>query len=89
VHGAILGISLCGYLYLTLAKMLCLSYYCLCFLFNKIREQEDRTGSAWKWGKPVGGGGGGPMYTHLSKCRTIKKLIETFHCQVQPGIVLP
>jgi hypothetical protein len=38
---AMLGISL--------AKTLCLSYYCLCFLFNKTGE-EGRTGSAWKQG---------------------------------------
>jgi hypothetical protein len=44
-----LGISLYSYLYLKLAKMLCLSYYLLCFLFNKIGE-EGRTGSAWKQG---------------------------------------
>jgi hypothetical protein len=30
-----------------LAKMLCLSYYCLYSLFNKIRG-KGRTGSAWK-----------------------------------------
>jgi hypothetical protein len=33
--------------------MLCLSYYCLCLLFNKIGK-EGRTGSVWKpgmWGK--------------------------------------
>jgi hypothetical protein len=30
-----------------LAKMLCLSYYCLSLLFNKIRA-KGRTGSAWK-----------------------------------------
>jgi hypothetical protein len=51
---AMLGISLCSYLYLKLAKMLCFSYYLLCFLFNKIREQEGRTGSAQKqevWGR--------------------------------------
>jgi hypothetical protein len=46
---AMLGISLYSYLYLQLAKMLCLSYYFLCFLFNKIGE-EGRTGSAWKQG---------------------------------------
>jgi hypothetical protein len=40
------GISLYSYLYLKLAKILCLSYYLLCFLFNKIGEQEDGTGSA-------------------------------------------
>jgi hypothetical protein len=34
------GISLYSYLYLKLAKTLRLSYYLLCFLFNKIREQE-------------------------------------------------
>jgi hypothetical protein len=46
---AMLGISPYNYLYLKLAKMLCLSYYLLCFLFNKIGE-EGRTGSAWKQG---------------------------------------
>jgi hypothetical protein len=35
-----LGISLYSYLYLKLAKMQCLSYYLLCFLFNKIGEQR-------------------------------------------------
>jgi hypothetical protein len=44
---AMLGISLYSYPYLKLAKMLCLSYYCLCLLINKIGE-EGRTGSAWK-----------------------------------------
>jgi hypothetical protein len=43
---AMLGISLDSYLYLKLAKTLYLSYYLLCFLFNKIREQEGGTGSA-------------------------------------------
>jgi hypothetical protein len=42
-----LGISLYSYPYLKLAKMLCLFYYCLCLLVNKIGE-EGRTGSAWK-----------------------------------------
>jgi hypothetical protein len=50
---AMLGISLYSYSYLKLAKTLCLSYCCLCFLF-KIGE-EGRTGSAWKQG--VGGKG--------------------------------
>jgi hypothetical protein len=45
---ATLGISLCSYLYPKLAKTLCLSYYLLCFLFNKIREQKGGTGSALK-----------------------------------------
>jgi hypothetical protein len=30
-----LGISLYSYLYFNLAKMIHLSYYCLCLLFNK------------------------------------------------------
>jgi hypothetical protein len=42
---AMLEISLYSYLYLKLAKMLYLSYYCLCLLFNKIGE-ESRTSSA-------------------------------------------
>jgi hypothetical protein len=46
---AMLGISLYSYPYLKLEKMLCLSYYCLCLLFNKI-EEEGRTGSACKRG---------------------------------------
>jgi hypothetical protein len=46
---AILGFSLYSYPYVKLAKILCLSYYCLYLLFNKIGE-EDRTGSAWKRG---------------------------------------
>jgi hypothetical protein len=47
---AILGISLCSYIYLKLAEMICFSYYLLCFLVNKIREQVGGTGSAWKQG---------------------------------------
>jgi hypothetical protein len=35
----ILGISLYSYLYPILAKTICFSYYLLCFLFNKIREE--------------------------------------------------
>jgi hypothetical protein len=49
---AMLGISLYSYLYLKIAKTLCLSYYLFCFLFNNIGEQEGGTGSAWN----VGGG---------------------------------
>jgi hypothetical protein len=52
---AMLGTSLYSYLYIKLAKMLYLSYYLLCFLFNKIGEQESRTGSAWKWRLRRGG----------------------------------
>jgi hypothetical protein len=42
-----IGICLYSYLYLKLARILCLSYYLLHFLFSKIGE-EGRTGSAWK-----------------------------------------
>jgi hypothetical protein len=47
---AMLGIPLYSYPYLKLAKTQCLSYYLLCFLFNKIREQEGRICSARKRG---------------------------------------
>jgi hypothetical protein len=40
------GISLYSYLCLKLVKTLCLSYYFLSFLFNKIKEQED--GTKWR-----------------------------------------
>jgi hypothetical protein len=61
---ATLVISLYSYLYLTLAKMLCLSYYLLHFLINKIEEQEGGTGSAWKQGVGcVWGGGPNNVYT--------------------------
>jgi hypothetical protein len=39
--------------------MLCLSYYLLGFLFDKIRKQ-GRTSSAWKWS-----GEAQTMYTHV------------------------
>jgi hypothetical protein len=67
------GISLYNYLNLKLAKMLCFSYYLLCFFFNKIGEQEGRTGSAQRWGS---GGGTGEvaqiMYILVSKCKNDK-----------------
>jgi hypothetical protein len=69
---AMLGTSLYSYLYLKLAKTVCLSYYFLCFLFNKIGEQEVGRGSAWKW---VGRGQGSvaqTMYVHVSKCKNDK-----------------
>jgi hypothetical protein len=52
---ATLGISLYSYLYPKLAKTICLSYYLLCFLFNKIGK-EGGTGSLWK--QEVGGAEG-------------------------------
>jgi hypothetical protein len=52
--------------------MLTLSYYFLCFLFNKIREQEGGTGTVgsreWgQWGRR--GKVAQKMYTHVSKCK--------------------
>jgi hypothetical protein len=57
---AMLRISLYSYLYLKLAKMLCLFYYLLSFLFNKIGE---------KVGEKVAR----TMYTHVSKCKNNKR----------------
>jgi hypothetical protein len=75
---AMLGISLYIYLYPKLAKTLCLSYYLLCFLFNKMGEREGRTGSAQKWG--VGKGEvAQTMYTHVSKCKNDKKKKKAAH----------
>jgi hypothetical protein len=62
---AILGISLYSYIYLKLAKMLCLSYYLSCFLFNKIGEQEGKQflpgRGAWDVAQT--------MHIHVSKCK--------------------
>jgi hypothetical protein len=66
---AMLGISLYSYLYLKLAKMPCLSYYLLCFLFNKTGEQDGGIGSSQKWGC---GETTQTMYTHVSKCKNGK-----------------
>jgi hypothetical protein len=66
---AMLGISLNTHLYLKPAKTLCLSYYLLCFPFNKTGEEEGRTGSAQKPGREVGWQ---IMYTHVSKCKNDK-----------------
>jgi hypothetical protein len=69
---AALGISPYSYLYLKLAKMQCLSYYLLCFLFNKTGEQEIRISSAQQqgWGTLGGKGeerGGGPNNVYTCK----------------------
>jgi hypothetical protein len=66
-----LGIFLYSYLYPKLTKTICLSYYHLCFLFNKIRE-KGRTRSAWKQELGVRWEGGSTMYTHVSKCKNNK-----------------
>jgi hypothetical protein len=61
---AMLGISLYSYLYLQLAKMLCLSYYLLCFLFNKIRYKRwNRFCPAERGGEGKEGGGPNNVYT--------------------------
>jgi hypothetical protein len=65
-----LGISLDSYLYLKLAKILCLSYYLLYFLFNKIRE-EGKRGSAWKrggWGSVREWEAGGEIAQTMYAC---------------------
>jgi hypothetical protein len=67
---AMLGISLHSYLYHKLAKMLCLSYYLLCFLFNKTGEQEGGTGSVWKWEEKAEDG---PNNVYTSKNDKIKE----------------
>jgi hypothetical protein len=54
-----LGISLYNYPHLKLAKTLCLSYYCLCLLSNKIGE-EGRTGDGRDCEGAEGGGRDGP-----------------------------
>jgi hypothetical protein len=53
--------------------MICLSYYLLCLLFNKIRE-EFRTGSSWKQGlEGLDGEVAQTMNTYVSKCKNDKK----------------
>jgi hypothetical protein len=73
---AMVGVSLYNYLYLKLAKTICLSYYLLCFLFNKIRQQEGGTGSGRKQGVEKWGVEKGEValttYTHVSKCKNNK-----------------
>jgi hypothetical protein len=65
---ATLGISLYSYLYLKLAKMLCLSYYLLCFLFKKKLENKRAEQVLPGSERVVGGGRGrdGPnnVYIH-------------------------
>jgi hypothetical protein len=72
---AMLGIFQCSYPYLKLAKTLHLSYYHLCFLVNKSREESRGAGSFRNQGAKVGRGGGGTtMYTtHVSKCKNDKE----------------
>jgi hypothetical protein len=69
MHGSNTRISLDSYLYLKLAKTLCLSYYLLRFLFNKIREEEGGTGSARKQSQ----GGGGRMKVNVKIIKERKR----------------
>jgi hypothetical protein len=76
-----LGISLYSCLYPKLAKTICLSYYLLCFLFNKIREVSTTglpgsvgTGDGWRGdGWRVSGEVSQTIYTHVSKCKSYNK----------------
>jgi hypothetical protein len=72
---AMLGISLYSYLYLKLAKMLCLYYYLLCFPSTKLENKgaEQVLLGSWWLGRE-GGMGGGPnnVYIHVSKCKSYK-----------------
>jgi hypothetical protein len=65
------GISVYSYLYLKLAKMLCLSYYLRCFQQNWRTRTEQvvsrRTGKIGKEGKVTQ-----IRYTHVSKCKNDK-----------------
>jgi hypothetical protein len=72
---ATLRISLYSYLYLKVVKMLCLSYYLLYFLFNKIGEREGGTCCAWKGEckEGVGGEVAQTMCTLVSKCKKDKR----------------
>jgi hypothetical protein len=80
---AMLGLSLYIYLYLKVAKMLCFSYYLLCFLFNKIVEQEGRTCSE------VARKVAQTMYTNVSKCKNdkIKKKKKRKHTILERIII--
>jgi hypothetical protein len=67
-----LGFSLYRYLYLKLAKMLCLSYYPVHFLFNKIRgwnrfcpDVHGGRGAGGEWVAQT-------MYTRVSKYKNDK-----------------
>jgi hypothetical protein len=68
-----LGISLYSYLYPKIAKTICLSYYLLCFLLNKIRE-KGKTVSTWKrWlGRLKGGEVAPTVYIYVTTCKNSK-----------------
>jgi hypothetical protein len=81
---AMLGICLYSSLYLKLAKTLCLSYYLLHFLFNKIQE-EDRICSSQKWEMAQVAQ---TMYTYVCKCKNdkIKERKKKEHQSIIPKI---
>jgi hypothetical protein len=66
----VLGISLYSYLCLKLAITLFLSYYLLCFLYDKIREQEGGTVSSLKGCGELAQN----IYRNVSKCKNDKIL---------------
>jgi hypothetical protein len=59
---AIVGISLYRYPYLKLAKTFCLSYYCLCLLFNKVLPGSK--GGRGEWEGAGGRNGPNNAYTY-------------------------
>jgi hypothetical protein len=73
---AVLGISLCSYLCLKLEKVLCLSYYRLCFSSTKLEKWAGQFLPRSKGGEGGGSEGGlrgrgeymaQAMYTHMNK----------------------
>jgi hypothetical protein len=58
---AMLGISLYSYLYLKRAKMVCLSYYLLCFSL----QQNQRTRGRWAEEGRGEEGEGGPNHVYM------------------------
>jgi hypothetical protein len=83
---ATLGISLYSYLYLKLAKMLCLSYYLLCFSSTKLENRAEQVlpeskgegESVRERGQSRGRGVEvtQTMYTHMNKCKNNKKVFN-------------
>jgi hypothetical protein len=70
---ATLGISLYSYLYLKLAKMLCLSYYLLVTKLENKRAEQVQPGR--------GGGRGGP--NNVYTCEQMQKGLKKKFCERQ------
>jgi hypothetical protein len=71
---AMLGISLYIYFYLKLAKMLCLSYYCLYFSSTKLEKRAEQVLPGSEGGEKGDEGDGDQggwraqtMYAHMNK----------------------